>query len=373
MYCTVLKNAKNLTLLSSLAFTVFSAVGVLAEVCIVRGGSDPRAGIAGWDQAPPQTSLSADVQVKTLLDKMTAAGMAQPANLKEARAAYSHFYPTLSGAPENVFRMEDRHVPSRGGIIPIRIYAPSAEASLPIVVFFHGGGFVAGDLKTDDAPLRSVANRCACIVVSVAYRLAPEHKYPAAPDDAYDATKWVAEHAGELGADPNRIAVAGEGAGGNLAAGVTLRARERGGPHLIFQVLIYPTLDAYTTRPGWFADLPVVSRESANKVLAAYLPTVSDLRDPWVSPISANSLTALPAALIITDIDDGMRDQGEQYANRLRQDGVQVKVSQYPTMIHGFFMMAGHLDGAKKCIDETASALSGAFTIATQTAPLTAN
>lgn len=376
MHSTVFKAFGHFTLLlPSLTFAMLAAVGGSARVSDVDTGPN----LASLQERQNQTSTQSDLktpvdpQVKAVLDKMTAAGMVQPANLAEARKAYSFFYPKLSGTPENVFRVEDRQVPSRAGNIPVRVYTPSSGTGLAMLVFFHGGGFVAGDLETDDIPLRSVSNHCVCIVISVAYRLAPENQYPAAPDDAYAATKWVEEHSAELGGDPRRIAVGGDGAGGNLAAGVALRARERGGPHLIFQVLIYPTLDAYTLRPGWFTDLPVVSRESANKILAVYLPTASDLRDPLVSPISAENLKNLPPALIITDQDDAMRDQGEKYAGRLTQDGVLVKVSRYPTMIHGFFMMAGELDGAKKCIDETANALSSAFKVTPQPVPRASN
>jgi acetyl esterase len=327
-------------------------------------GADPKPANFGETQNQPSGSerkTPEDPQVKAVLEKLAAAGMVHPATLAEVRKAYISVYPKLSGAPENVFRIEDKQIPSSTGSIPIRVYTPISGASLPILVFFHGGGFVAGNLETDDVPLRSVANRCECIVVSVDYRLAPENRYPAAPEDAYAATKWVAKHAAELGGDSGRIAIGGDGTGGNLAAGVTLKAREEGGPHLVFQVLIYPMLDATTMKPGWFTDLPMVSRDSANKVLAAYLPAASSLRDPFVSPVFAENLKNLPPAFIVTDQDDTERDEGSQYAARLTTDGVLVKISHYPTMIHGFFLMAGEIDGAKKCIDETASALKAAF------------
>ena len=197
---------------------------------------------------------------------MAAAGIALPTTVADVRKAYL-FYPKLSGTPESVFRIQDREVPGPAGNIPLRVYTPSSTSGLPIAVFFHGGGFVAGSLDSHDTPLRSVSNRCQCIVVSVAYRLAPENKYPAAPEDAYAATRWVAEHAADIGGDPHRIAVAGDGAGGNLAAVVTLMARERGTPPLIFQLLIYPSLDAPTMRPSWWTEsnTPTVSRESKNE------------------------------------------------------------------------------------------------------------
>jgi acetyl esterase len=300
--------------------------------------------------------------VQKVLDKMAAAGVARPTTVEDVRKAYL-FYPKLSGGPEHVFRTEDREIPRPPGNIGVRIYTPSLTTGLPIFVFFHGGGFVAGSLDTYDTPLRSVANRCECIVVSVAYRLAPENKYPAAPEDAYAATKWVAEHGSEIGGDPHRIGVGGDGAGGNLAAVVTLMARERGTPRLIFQVLIYPTLDASTLRPVWWEEtnVPTVTRDVKNEILSLYLPITGNLRDPYVAPLLAENLKNLPAALVITYEDNPMHDEGDEYASRLRQDGVEAKVSFYPNMIHGFFLMAGDLEAGKKCIDEIARALRNAF------------
>jgi acetyl esterase len=228
-------------------------------------------------------------------------------------------------------------------------------------VFFHGGGFVAGNLDTEDTPLRSVTNRCGCIIVSVAYRLAPEYPYPAAPDDAFAATTWVAEHALELGGDARRIAVGGDGAGGNLAAVVALMARDRSGPRLIYQVLIYPDVDAILRGSRYLSNDPVVTPEARVANLGAYVPLLGNSEDPYISPIYAKSLSDLPPALLITDQDDPAWDEGKTYANRLRHARVPVQVSQYPNIIHGFFLMAGALDAGKKCIDEVAAALTEAF------------
>lgn len=312
------------------------------------------------EESKPQTPV--DPKVREVLDKMAAAGISHPTTVEDVRKAYL-FYPKLSGTPEHVYRVEDRQIPGPAGKITVRVYIPNSTADLPILVFFHGGGFVAGSLDTHDTPLRSVANRCGCIIVSVAYRLAPENKYPAATEDAYAASKWVAEHGADIGGDPRRIAVAGDGSGGNLAAVVTLMARDRGTPQLTLQVLIYPMLDATIMRPSWWTEsnAPTVSRESKNEILGMYLPITGNLRDPFVSPIFAENLKNLPPALLITDEDDPMRDEGEEYAGRLTKDGVLAKVSRYPKMIHGFFLMAGSLDAGKKCIDEVASALKNAF------------
>lgn len=342
--------------------------GRVAETLVERNFASRR-GEQNQTATKSESQTPADPQVKTVLDKMATAGVARPTTVEDVRKAYL-FYPTLSGSPENIFRIEDREIPGPAakGSIRVRVYSPNSTSGLPIFVFFHGGGFVAGSLDTYDTPLRSVAIRCQCIVVSVAYRLAPENKYPAAPDDAYAATKWVAEHGSEIGGDPYRIAVGGDGAGGNLAAGVTLMARERGAPRLIFQVLIYPTLDASTMRPVWWeeTDVPTVTRDVKNDILRLYLPVTGNLRDPYVAPLHAENLKNLPAALVITYEDNPMHDEGDEYATRLRQDGVAVNVSFYSNMIHGFFLMAGDLAAGKKCIDEVASALRNAFKGASQ-------
>jgi acetyl esterase len=316
------------------------------------------------DSQVEAASLTAETpEVKAVLAKMAAAGVSRPSSVEDVRKAYL-FYPKLSGPPENVLHIEDRQIPSPKSKLTLRIYTPSQSTGLPVFVFFHGGGFVAGSLDAYENPLRSVANRCECIVVSVGYRLAPEAKYPAAPQDAYLATKWVAEHANEIGGDPHRIAVGGDGAGGNLAAVVTLMARDSGAPRLLYQILIYPTLDFSRMRPSWWTetDAPTVSREAKAAISAGYLPIVVDLRDPYLAPIHAKDLKNLPSALFITyEGDNPMRSEGEDYVKRLTEDGVEVKFSVYPSAIHGFFLMAGELAAGKRCIEEVSTSLKNAF------------
>ena len=357
--------------LGSSAYLLPSMFLILLSVSELRNGPEARversteSPLERQAQTPtdsgPQTLD--DRQVRAVLDKLASAGVARPTTVADVRKAYL-FYPKLSGTPEQVFRIEDREIPRPKGNIHVRVYTPSSTSGLPMLVFFHGGGFVAGSLDSHDTPLRSVANRCECIVVSVAYRLAPENKYPAAPDDAYAATKWVTEHGREIGGDSHRIAVGGDGAGGNLAAVVTLMARERGTPRLVFQVLIYPSLDFSTMRPSWWAetDATTVSREVKRDISRAYLPITADLRDPFIAPVHAKDLRNLPPALFITyEGDNPMRIESEEYVNRLRQDGVAVKLSVYPNVVHGFFLMAGDLAEGKNCIDEVASTLRNAF------------
>ena len=351
--------------LLSIGLVVTSAVSGSGRVCNAhaRVSLTPPQGEQNQPASNSDPQVPDDPQVKAVLGKMAAAGVAQPKSVADVRKAYA-FYPTLSGTPEPVFSVVDRPIPGPAGPIAVRVYTPSTTSGLPILVFFHGGGFVAGGLDSHDTPLRAISNRCECIVVSVAYRLAPENQYPAAPEDAYAATRWVAEHGRDIGGDPLRIAVGGDGAGGNLAAVVTLMARERRTPPLVFQVLIYPSLDASTIRPSWWVEsnTPTVSRKSKLDVLGMYLPIAASLSDPFVAPIRAKDFKNLPPALIITYKDDApMRLESEEYVNRLTQDGVAAKLSLYPSMIHGFFLMAGDLDGGKKCIDETARALSDAF------------
>ena len=354
-------------LFSGFALLTFALLGVLVAAARERADG---AGVApghAFEQAT-QATAPVDPQVKVVLDKMAAAGILHPATVPEVRKNYL-FIPSLSGKPEHVLRVRNEVIPGPAGSIPVRLYIPREGHGLPILVFFHGGAFVAGSLDTHDTPLRAVANRCGCIVVSVAYRLAPENPYPAATDDAYAATKWVSDHAPEIGGDARLIAVGGDGAGGNLAAVVTLMARDRGGPRLIYQVLIYPTLDAIVQASRYLSKDPVLTPDARAAILAAYVPMTQDLRDPYLSPVYAKSFKNLPAALVVTDEDDPARDEGDAYARKLVADGVAVKVSPYPNMIHGFFLMAGELDAGKKAIEEISAALQNAFEVARRPAP----
>jgi acetyl esterase len=304
---------------------------------------------------------STDPQVKAVLAQMGTAGVLHPVSLEQTRQAYL-YYAKFAGAPERVFRVDDRSIPGPGGSIAIRLYYPRAGDALPVFVFFHGGGFVTGSLDTHDTPLRAVTNRCDCLVVSVAYRLAPENPFPAAPEDAYAATKWVADHATEIGGDPKRIAVGGDGAGGNLALVVALRTRDQGAPHLIYQVLIYPTLDmSMLTASRVLANDPIFTTDAMLATTGSYIPVNTDPEIPNISPVYAKSFKGLPPALMVTDADDPVRDEAQRCAEELKSAGVPVEVTRYPNTIHGFFLMAGALDTGKKSIDQVSAALKRAF------------
>jgi acetyl esterase len=307
---------------------------------------------------PPKESTNPEV--KAILDQMAAAGLLEPKTLDQARKSFL-FYSKFAGSPEPVFHVEDRMISGLAGDIPIRVYVPRAGGGLPLLVFFHGGGFAYGSLDTHDVPLRAITNRCDCVVVSVAYRLAPENPYPAAPDDAYAATKWVAEHAKEIGGDPRRIAAGGDGSGGNLAAVVAMMARDRGGPQLMYQALIYPSLDPSMLTYSWIASSDPIATDQAHLAeWSVYVPVNTDPAQPYISPINGN-LHNLPPAFMIIGMNDPARDEDEQYAKGLKNAGVTVEIDPFNNMVHGFFLMAGKVDAGKKAIDDTAAALKKAF------------
>lgn len=254
---------------------------------------------------------------------------------------------------EPVGRVEDTSIPGPVGAIPVRIYRPLVgDGAQPGVVYFHGGGWVICDLDSHDGGCRRLANAVGAVVVSVDYRLAPEHQWPAAAEDAYAATQWVADHAADLGIDPGRLAVAGDSAGGNLTAVVAQMARDRGAPALAYQLLVYPVTDVSAARN----DYPSKHENAEGYFLTTaqmewyrdqYLPTDGAGDEPYVSPVRAASLAGLPPACVVTAEMDPLRDEGEAYAAALEAAGVPVTTYRAPGMFHGFFNMDAVLDGSK--------------------------
>jgi acetyl esterase len=241
-----------------------------------------------------------------------------------------------------VGRVEELTVTGAGGTpLPARGYWPAAEdgQAAPLVVYFHGGGWALCDLDTSDALCRNMARLAGVIVVSVAYRLAPEHRFPIPAQDAYAATSWAAEHAAELGADPARIAIGGDSAGGNLAAATALMARDRGGPDIAHQLLIYPVTDHDFTTASYRdnGDAFFTTARHMRWYWEQYLGPGGDGSDPLASPLRAQDLSGLPSARIVTAQYDPLRDEGEAYAERLRAAGVDATVRRYDAMFHGFF------------------------------------
>ena len=257
----------------------------------------------------------------------------------------------------------DRVVDGPGGGLPVRIYRPPTGAGpgpTPVVVFFHGGGFVAGDLDTHDGTARRHAAAADAVVVSVGYRLAPEHPYPAAVDDAVAATEWVAAHAGELDVDPARLAVAGDSAGATLAAVVTQRARDTGGPQIVFQLLWYPATTYDTSLPSFTenADAPILDRATLAAFTRCYGGDV-DLRNPppGMAPARAVSLAGLPPAYIAVAGHDPLRDDGIRYGELLSAAGVDVEVHNATTLVHGYLGYAGVVPAATEAAERGLSAL----------------
>src|ERR1700733_2692338 len=299
-------------------------------------------------------------EVRALLEMIDALG-APPLESQdpvEARNARVDAMKMMGGEPDALGYVENLAVPGPGGEIPVRVYAIERGGALrPALVYFHGGGFVFGNLDTHDAVCRSIAKESGAVVISVDYRLAPESKFPAAVEDSYAATIWVAANAERLGIDANRIAVGGDSAGGNLAAVIAMRCRDAGGPALAAQVLLYPVTD-YTTYETDshrdFGEGDFLTRGAMDCFTGHYLASGDQKRHPEVSPLHAPNLSNLPPALVITAEFDPLRDEGEAYAQRLEQAGVPVTVSRYPGMVHGFVSMHGVISGGKQAIKQTA-------------------
>ena len=276
----------------------------------------------------------------------------------EARAYYGQARFATNPEPPELARVTALAIPAPHGEIPARIYVPTQprlqNGLSPALVFFHGGGWVIGDLDSHDVVCRQLAVSGALIVISVDYRLAPEHKFPAAADDAIAATKWIAANARELGIDASRLSIGGDSAGGNLAAVVALAARDGDGPKIAGQVLIYPATDFAMTH-GSHSE-PETSVLLTHSVIRwfrdHYLNGTADIQDWRASPARAKSLAGLPPAYVLTAGADPLRDEGDDYAERLRQAGVPVTYKHYPGQFHGFFTMGKLLQQANLAVGE---------------------
>lgn len=272
------------------------------------------------------------------------------------------------GDPESVDQVVNRTISVTIGngkkLIPIRLYTQNSDTPLPILVYFHGGGFVVNSLETHDGICRSIANSAGCIVVSVDYSLAPEQKYPAALDDCFAATQWVADHAASINGNRLHIAVGGDSSGGTLAAGVALRARDTGTVGIMFQLLIYPALDYHLPGTPSYQRFAVgysLTRDIMAWFYNHYLPEDIDFDDPYLFPLRSGVLENLPPALVITAECDPLRDEGEAYAKRLKKAGVPVRSIRYGGMIHGFIIMSHWIDKGKTALHDASSILKKAF------------
>ncbi len=303
--------------------------------------------------------MALDPALKTLLDAMAASGAPGLDSLPpvEARVMFDNM--PLPRREIAVASIENRKIPGPAGEIPVRIYRPEGAGVKPVLVFFHGGGWVIGSLDSYDATCRELCVGAGCVVVSIDYRLAPEQRYPAAADDCYAGARWVAANAASLGVDARRLAVGGDSAGGNLAAVVSLMARDKGSPAICFQLLVYPVTDADFTTASYVqnAEGYLLTAKSMKWFWDHYTPSAAQRREAYASPLRAADLSGLPPAWVCTAEFDPLRDEGEAYAKRLQQAGVSTTLTRYDGLIHGFISMGLVAPRAQLAVDEAFAAL----------------
>lgn len=284
-------------------------------------------------------------QAKVVLDMMAAAGLKLEGDPQAVRDMMA-LAPRPEGEP--VAQIEERTIPANGADIPVRIYRPdNSREPKPVLVWFHGGGWVIGSLDGADYGCRIMTNASGCVVVSVDYRLAPENKFPTPIDDCFEVTKWIAANAEELNVDSSRLAVGGDSAGGNLAAVVSMLARDSGGPEIKFQALIYPVTNCSFDTPSYTenAEGYLLTKDSMAWFWGHYLTDPAEGKSVKASPLCADDLSNLPPALVITAEFDPLRDEGNAYAKALKDAGNQVEHRQFAGQIHGFFANPGIDDG----------------------------
>ena len=304
-----------------------------------------------------------DPQMQAILDAMPAAGDADLSQVspEAMRPAFDSVGPP--GDPQPVAKVENRSVPGPAGEIPVRVYTPEGDGPFPVLMFFHGGGFVLCSLDSHDALARALCNGVGAVVISVDYRLAPEAKFPAGPEDCYAATRWAAENSGEIGGDGSRLAVAGDSAGGNLSAVVSLMAQQRGGPAIAHQLLIYPVTSSATDSPSYRENGEgyFLTKQMMEWFWGHYLVDASAGKDPLASPLLAESLAGQPPATVITAEYDPLRDEGLAYAKRLEEAGVPTRVKNYEGVVHGFLSMFDSVDKGREALDLGCERLREAF------------
>jgi len=314
--------------------------------------------------------MTLDRQARDVLDLIERAGRPgfQTMSASEARRVYRETRFPLQAAPPRIDSSTDRQIAGPGGRLVLRLYRPHGsrpDEALPALVYFHGGGWTIGDLDTHDVICRLLSNRARCAVIAVGYRLAPEDKFPAAVEDCWAATRWVRDEGAGIGVDPERIAVGGDSAGGNIAAVVALLARDAD-LKLVFQLLVYPATDLANDTPshGLLAEGYLLTRPAITWFTGNYLARPEDAADWRASPLRAARLEGVAPALVVTAGFDPLRDEGKEYADRLAASGVPTRYVCYDGMIHGFFGMTGAVDMARRAIDGAGAALEAAFATA---------
>ena len=310
------------------------------------------------------SATALDPQAKAVIDLVIKSGRPAYNTLspKDARQLFRETRPASTPTPPEIGAVRNLVAQGPGGPIPLRVYRPAgvaASVALPGLMYFHGGGWVIGDLDTHDVLCRQLTAEAGVTVVNVDYRLAPEHKFPAAADDAWAATRWTVAHASEFGVDAGRLAVGGDSAGGNLAAVVALQARDAGAPIIKLQVLVYPVTDVAAESRSYqdFSEGYMLTRESMRWFTAHYLAAAGQANDWRVSPLRASSHAGLPPALVVTAGFDPLRDEGAAYAAKLQQAGVLVDYVCYGGMIHGFAGMGKLIETGNRAVSHIAATL----------------
>jgi acetyl esterase len=310
-----------------------------------------------------ETQLPVDPQIQVLLDRATGVPATHTLAVAAARTQYEGRV-ALMAPPAEIAGLREQTIEGPGGLLRIRLYTPRGAGPFPLLVFFHGSGFVLCSLDTHDGMCRNLCAGAGCIVASVDYRLAPEHKFPAGIDDCLHATRWAAAHAAELGANAKHIAVGGDSAGGNMATVTALRVREESGTLLCGQLLLYPVTDYHTPGTPSYeenAEGYGLTRDTMKWFWDHYLSDASEGAYPHASPLRATDLSGLPPALVITAEYDPLRDEGELYAEKLKAAGVPVALSRYNGVNHGFMFWVGVVDKAGAAMNEACEWLRSVF------------
>ena len=304
-------------------------------------------------------------KIQYFLDQMNTMPAASMDHLTPEAMRSSENLQLATMQKEPVEQVEDRTISLTGRDIPIRIYTPKGQAPFPALVFYHGGGWVVGSIESHDAVCRELANLADCVVISVEYRLAPEHKFPAAVEDSYESLEWVVSHSAELGIDPDRIAVGGDSAGGNLATVACLIAKERNGPRVVHQFLLYPSTGPAADYPSMAenAEGYLLTRDMMKWFQSHYLQSAEDGINPYLSPILSDNLEGLPPATILTAQYDPLRDVGIAYAEKLQSQGVEVFHKNYDDLIHGFANFTSFVPEARQAVADGIGELKKAFAV----------
>ena len=336
-------------------FFLVAGLAVLAVLLIAAGV------VYSWTFVPHgRLDLESAIFLKLAAPRIPSPGSV-PVEVQRER--FKAFMMALPGRETSIERIETHMITGTDGQIPVRLYWPNPNPSLPVLVYFHGGAFRVGDLDTHDHICRTLSLKASVLVVSVDYRLAPEHPFPAAVEDCYSAVEWVLENAAQLYADQNRIAVGGDSAGGNLAAVTAIKARNLGHPSLVFQLLIYPVIDmsSYDTL-SWRAlgNDYLLTRKAVEVMRESYVSDPSNRTHQFTSPLLAESHRDLPPALVVTAEFDPLRDEGEAYVRKLQSAGVPARHIRYTGVLHGFYGITVFRKG-RQALEETAAVLKDAL------------